>query len=101
MTACYPPSPVRQRVLLDRPGVDRVLERLQLLGRDRVRVFLGRVEVVAYLRGGGGDGRSHKLADLGVPLDEARLAPVARDAEHVVEHQHLAVGTGAGTDADG
>ena len=42
----------------------------------------------------------HQLADLCVALDEARFGAVARDAEHVVQHQHLAVGARAGADAD-
>src|SRR5207302_3812856 len=73
------------------------LERAELVLVDRVGVLRGREGAAAHLGGVGGDAGHHLIAQLAVALGEARRVPVV-DAEQIVEHQHLAVGGGAGTD---
>ena len=72
---------------------------VELLRRDAVGV-LGRGEPTrAHVLRVGRHAAQHLALHVGVLLDELRLVAVV-DAEQVVQHEHLAVGAGAGADPD-
>src|SRR4051794_32113252 len=90
---------LRSSDLLDQGRALRALHLLELLRLDPVAV-LGRGEGELLDVGAEGAERDDRLVgEVLVALHEARQAP-AREAEQVVEHEHLAVAEGAGADAD-
>src|SRR5450631_4340698 len=66
----------------------------------RVSVLGARELATGDLSGKTLGGAADLLGEIGVALDELRRL-AGRQAEHVVKHQDLAVGTGTGPDADG
>src|SRR3954454_19610848 len=81
------------------PRGQHLLEPLHLLGGDAVGVLRAGEHAGADLLGVGRHRVDHRLAKLGVALDELGLERVV-DAEQVVVDEHLAVGARARSDAD-
>src|SRR5947207_12213603 len=63
-------------------------------------VLRPRVAAVPYLRAVRAHGVSNRFAQLGEALQELRIEALV-EAEHVVQHEHLAIAPGSGPDADG
>src|SRR5690554_1359835 len=84
------------------PASRRAARQASMVSRIRISVAVrfGREQAFAHFVHVAGDGFLDAGRAVHVVLDEARRL-AGEDAEHVVEHQHLAVAVRAGADADG
>ena len=82
----------------DSTQVENALESAQLVLRHQEYILRAGKAPVPDIRGIGGDRVPRCLADLGIAAVMAEIRPGR--AEHVRDHEHLAVGSPAGANAD-